>query len=371
MAKDSNGRLWVVYRDKDNGTYDVKVAYSDDGGATWTIEVVDAGRSASGQCALAVDSSNGIHVVWCDRLGMQVWLWYRTRTDVGVWAGIVQLYTSVLFSASLEPDIAIDQNDDVHVAFIELVGARFIKYIKKTGAVWGAVENAATNGVDTHIQTPSIAIDSTNFPHIAFCKDTPLNIYNIFYVWRTAFGWQPEESVSVEVLPGTHEYPQLALDSADDVHVVWMAYNRYNSTYPAKSNIYYRKRTTGVWGAEEQVTDVDFNQGWGVSISVSADGIIHVVWSGQGWGANPGEWSIQHRESSVAGVWSAQDDLVNEAGYNYLATSLCARYPSSNILSVGYMFIFVSEDTISDLEFYAEVPAPSGGGIPGVVELLT
>ncbi len=562
MAKASDGRLWVIYRDKDNGTYDVKVAYSDDGGATWTSEVVDAGGSASAQCALAVDSNDEIHVVWCDRVlfpVMQVWLWYRSRTSAGVWSAIVELYAPALelqvtasgddcvdennpanfsivhnevhvgdvnvgsfdwasgmrflnvdipqgativhawlsirtyggapgtlpttiiegeahdnaiifsdiadydarvrtgssvnwtpaawtawntspdiaaiiqeivdrpgwlpnsamalfwshaagwggvdnqldgysydrsavfapklhieyeihvahsFSAPLEPDIAIDQNDDIHVAWMAWSGyptlIPVIKYVKRTGAAWGTLEDAASNLVDTHMGEPSIAIDSSNFPHIAFYKDTPLNTYNIFYVWRTALGWQPEESVSVEVNPaGIHEYPQLVLDSADDAHVVWMAYNRYNSSYPAKPNIYYRKRTAGVWGAEERVTDVDYNQGYGVSIALNTDDTIHVIWSGQGWGANPGEYCVQHRQSSVVGVWSTQNDLVNGAGYNYLATSLCARYPPSNILTEGYAFIYVSENTLSDLEFLASGVAAVSGGLPGVVELLT
>ncbi len=375
MAKESGGRLWSIYRDRDNGTYDIKVAYSDDGGATWTDETVDSGLTASAQCALAIDSNDTIHALWCDRQLVptwEVWLWYRTRTSAGVWSGVTVVYNDALnFSASVEPDIAIDGDDNVHVAWVELIGNRFIKYRKRTiGVGWGAIEDAATNGIDDHIETPSIAIDSTNYPHIAYHKDTPLNRFNIFYVFRTVAGWQPEENVTNGVGGADdNEYPQIALDNSDNVHVAWMGYNR--GVNVGSAQIVYRKRTVGVgWGVEELLTDIAATQGYGLSISLNTNDMIHVVWSGIGWGVNVGEYAIQHRQSSAVGVWSTQDDLVNEAKYNYLATSLWARYPSNNILSDGYMFIYVSENGISDLEFYA-TEIPRGGSIPGVLQLLT
>ncbi len=379
MAKARDGRLWVIYRDKDNGTYDVKVAYSDDGGVTWTSEVVDAGRGASARCALAVDSTGTIHVVWCDKQFLPawaVWLWYRNRSSAGVWSGITQIYTDVNFTAALQPDIAIDSADDVHVTWVEFVAPGAVKYRKRTAGVWGAEEDAHTPIATLSFGGGSLAIDSSDLPHITFWKEVgvfPNDLVNIFYAQRTVVGWQPAEQVSAEVVPAgpIHEYPQLALDSSDDVHVVWMAYSSYNSTFPAKPNIYYRKRTGGVWGVEEQVTDVNYNQGYGVSIALNTDDTIHVIWSGLGWGANLGEYSVQHRQCSVAGVWSTQDDLVNEAKYNYLATSLWAKYPSGNILPAGFAFIYASEDTISDLKFYSAIPGTVGGGNPGVVELLT
>lgn len=90
-----------------------------------------------------------------------------------------------------------------------------------------------------------------------------------------------EEAVSAK--PGSSQHdPSLAVDSNDDVHVVW--YGLGYGTYPARQQIVYRRRISGVWQAVEQITDVDETQ-YGGAIAVDSNDDIHIAWNGGGYGA--------------------------------------------------------------------------------------
>ncbi len=272
------------------------------------------------------------------------------------------VYNALGFSSPLYPAIAVDNANNIHVVYVDYTTVWRLKYVKKTAGVWGSSSVIATGAAaGDNIEELSLAIDSNNFPHVTYDHEVSGD-YRVYYIHETGAGWQAAELVSSAAV-GTFPYSQIALDSSDDVHVVWMTYGV--GTYPGESQTAYRKRESGVWQAPEYLTDVDNAQGY-PCISISSNGIIHVIWMGFGWGANPTEWTIQYKSKSGA-TWSSQEDLVNEAKFNYPETSLWARCPSSNILPGGFMFIYVSENSVSDLEFYrAVVPAVTTDVATGV-----
>ncbi len=208
---DSLGRLWAAYEKTDPlGNQQIFVSHSSNGGLSWTEEQVTAypGSSASSP-TLAVDSSNNIHLAYMADL--QAPGTYRN-------------------------------------------GIYYKKHDPNTG--WGmdvTIEDLGASG--RYQEHPSIAIDSLDDPHIVWSGNghgANLTYYQI--VHREAFGgvWQAIDLVTDK---NQHQYyPELAIDHLGNLHVVW-AGKGFGAYLPNMNHILYVKKTSGVWGTVEDITD--------------------------------------------------------------------------------------------------------------------
>lgn len=152
--------------------------------------------------------------------------------------------------------------------------------------------------------SPSIAVDSTGQLHVVFD-----NAKGIEYTVRDLAGvWSDSEVIEMV----TAYCPSLAIDSLDKLHVVCTA--KGSPTFPAMLNIrYYYKDIGGLWSAE-WVTDVEADQ-WYPAIAIDSLNNVHVVWQGRGWGVNPGVGNIQYCKRTGVG-WGAQVGLSDYPGPN-------------------------------------------------------
>jgi len=270
LARKSNGDLWCVYSRYD-GTYDqIYASYSTDGGETWTEEQI---------CS----------------------------------ASAYQLY----------PSIAIDSNDNVHVVW--------------SGKGWG----------------------------------TNTEYYNMQYRKRTSSGWQTQEAVTDKNYD--QYYPSIAIDSNDNIHVVWEGYGwGTNTNY---RNIQYRKRTSSGWQTQEAVTDKNYTQS-DPSIAIDSNDNIHVVWDGYGWGTNIEYYNIQYRKRTSSG-WQTQEALTDKAVHQQYPNFIWALHPivsgaKTNRPKTGYAFVWMDGTTVkfyksSDLDWDTAAnnsPNPPADPIP-------
>ena len=99
--------------------------------------------------------------------------------------------------------------------------------------------------------------------------------------------------------------PAIAIDSADNLHIVWNG--RGWGDNPGSENVQYKKRTT-FWGSQEAITD-ETNYQRTASISIDSSDIPHVVWRGSfDDGGNPDFIRIQYSNRS-GGSWSNAEDI--------------------------------------------------------------
>ena len=293
IVRDGNSRLWVIYDDEDEVTGDwyVRVAYSDNNGASWTIEEVATGSDTLWTSyAIGVDSSNTIHVIWSHTGALK----YQTRTSSGAWSSVTTIYAET----ATYSDLAVDFSDNVHVVYLDYTTSRRVVYIKKTGGSWGSPTVLVTATVDDAISFPAIIVDSNDYPHIAYSYFdlTPGDVRNIFYIYQTAGGWQAAEQVSVDG-GSPQSQPAIIIDSSGNIHVAWLG--RGSPLNPTVSQYLYRKRTSGVWGTIAYITDDSgVNYGYNHGLSVTGDGELHLIFmdttsgnlyrsvnSGSGWGS--------------------------------------------------------------------------------------
>ena len=331
IARKSNGDLWCTYSRATESSVQIFCSYSTDGGGNWTEEqVTDLEENWQGFPVIAIDSEDNVHVAWTgtgwgsfpDYKNIQ----YRKKTTS--WQ--VQESISDIADDQWAPAIAIDSNDNVHVVW--------------SGKGWGdnpGVENIEYRRSIYSWETRVPVTDSSSeqwFPAMAIDSED-----NVYVVWqspddiqyREKFGayWLTQESIT-DV--GDQGGASIAIDSENNVHVVWSGYGWGNN--PDYWNIQYREKTTS-WQTQESVTDINNDQ-TDASISTSLDNHIHIVWSGWGWGSNPEYINIEHREKTTS--WQAQESVTDdETTKSYYLCLLYALHPISvNRPFCGYAVVW-------------------------------
>jgi ribosomal protein L31 len=101
--------------------------------------------------------------------------------------------------------------------------------------------------------------------------------------------------------------PAIAVDSNGYVHVVWTGQGWGVET--GNYNIQYRKYTDSLQD-QESVTDVAYNQSF-PAIAIDSSDYPRVVWAGTGWGVNTDDLNIQYRKRTTS--WQAQEAITDNS----------------------------------------------------------
>jgi len=97
----------------------VKVATRDPGTGTWSNEqAVDGNHPVEGAASLAVDSSRGIHVAFCENVGSEYNLMYAVKPAGGTWV-LQMVDPGGSANVGEYPSILIDTSDVVHIAYYD------------------------------------------------------------------------------------------------------------------------------------------------------------------------------------------------------------------------------------------------------------
>jgi len=211
------------------------------------------------------------------------------------------------------PSIAVDSEDNIHVVWVGAYwGVNTQKYnvrYRMRGDNWGAQEAITDVAYDQYY--PNIAIDSNDDVHVVWeglgVGTYPTKI-NILYRKKESF-WQAQEELTD--VNGNQELPMIAIDSNDYIHLVW--YGKGQGGNPSNYNIIYRKYTTS-WQAQEAITDVAHDQ-YQPQIALDSSDQPHVVWYGLGWGVNTTINNIQYRYKTD--TWQAQENVSDNTDEQY------------------------------------------------------
>ncbi|GAH69904.1 unnamed protein product, partial [marine sediment metagenome] len=245
-----------------------------------------------------------------------------------------------------------------------------IQYQKRT-TTWQARESV-TDSPDIQYRS-SIAMDSEDNVHVVWYGKgwgDNTTIYNIQYRKRTTT-WQAQEGVTDS--PDIQYRPSIAIDSGDNVHVVWYGKGWGDNT--TVYNIQYRKRTT-TWQAQEGVTDGPDIQIY-PAIAIDSEDNVHVAWYGLGWGENTAKYNIQYRKRTT--TWQTQEGITDRAYDNKYANLIYALHPTvsevkTNRPKAGYALVWSGQDAggykveffkSTDLEWEEAAPPPPAAGIAG------
>ncbi len=358
ICKAPNGTIWIAYIDTGVTVLaDLLVAFSTDGGATWTEETVAAdARIASSTItavktiSIMVDSSNVPHIIFIghnagDTVAGRI---RYVNRDGGSWGAIETIDAADASKNISNLSACIDSGDTFHLLADGDFTTAGLYYWTGTTGSWSAPQSIDGSGSSGDITVTS--------------ADLPVCIYNdsggIKYNTRQGGAWGNEETVSTD----TDNYPsnKIAIDSSDDIHVVW----NQDSTGGLR-DIRYRKRTSTVWGTELGVTDadtVDLDDYGFPLLSLDTSDTAYVIYQ---FDANTAQaetvWYKQIISEVVGAEQTLDSAILQPNGKPSVYAALWAAYPSSNILasSLSPTVVLLDENGV-DADVYYESAVLAG-----------
>jgi len=342
IAVDSSGNVHVVWEDGTPGISEIYYKKSTDAGATWSTNkrlTLTPGYSESP--AIAVDSSDNLHVVWEDNTPGNNEIYYKQSTAGGAtWSTNKRLTWNSGTSAN--PAIAVDSSDNLHVVWEDdTSGDREIYYkVSITGgAAWSTSKRITWNAANS--DSPAIAVDSSAHLHFLW-EDDNSGWYKIFYKKSTDYGDTWSIAKGLTPLPGkpfVYRYPAIAVDSSDNLH---MACQSDLSDIPLDFEIYYKqsKDAGDTWSANKRLT---WNMGDSMCPAIAVDALdnLHMVW----YDDTPGIPDIYYRKSTDGGAsWSTSQNISSSTGDSMYPA--IAADPSGNVHVVWH------DDTPGNREIY-------------------
>lgn len=346
LAVTSDGHLHVAYQREIGGISQIFHSESADGGATWTEEQVTTATRDQDCPALAVDSLNNLHIVWQDgkffQPGIVPSVLYRAKTTTWGDVEVVAAYAQC-------PAIAVDSDDHVHVIYGPYVyspgyygGGDGKRWRERTTSGWGPEERFSQDQYWGPLQ--AIAIDGNDNVHVAF-RHSPTSTYDTHYRSRNASGWGTETDVGEGGnIGGGGMEPSIAIDSTNGIHIVWA----YRDSSTGNYYIKYRQFTTSWQPIVNLEGPTDYLQRT-PAISIDREDHIHVVWSGKHSGS-PTYYQIRHREFTTS--WQPIENLTSSACADQTnANSLWAFWPQiggqrTNVSQDGHSFIWMDGTTL-------------------------
>ncbi len=333
MCRGPNGTIWVLYIDGNRYLY---VAYSSDGGVTWTEELVGdiAASLDEGHQAIMVDSANVPHIICRKRVGATQTILYLSRSG-GSW----NAPESVLVEPGIYYlDACIDSGDTFHIAWT--ASGSDVYYLTGTSGSWGAretISNAGRNGV-------SITVNSSDEPYVCYTKSSVPR--TMMFAYKTGGAWQA--AVQASTVSGW--YPSICTDSNDDIHIVFLM------QVGVIDHIYYRKRTSGVWGTEIDVATEKDAVGFSAPIlTLDSSDNAYIIYAGDWNATDETVWYRKITSGVLGGEQVLDDDILQPDGYSSTYSGLWHRYPSSGVLAASlHPVVVLLQESNSDADVYFE-----------------
>ncbi len=333
IAIDAWGNIHVVWQDSTPGNSEIYYKKSTNGAATWTANTrLTSNSGASEYPAIAVNSAGHLYVVWQDSTPGNSEIYYKKSANNGdTWTASQRLTTTS--GISEYPAIAINSSGHINVAWHDSTSGNYEIYYKKSvngGAAWTANKRLTyTSGIS---KNPAIAVNSSGHLHLFWEDNTPGN-YEIYYKKSVNGGdtWSANQRLTFTA--GVSEAPSIAVDSSNNLHVVWM------DTTPGNSEIYYKNSTNGgtTWAANQRLTS---NAGASLDPAVAADPSDHlyVVWHD----ATTGNKEIYYKKGSAVSTtpitaYSSYDNYVSYSSADDATANTV--FPSGD-LAVGVNFYY-------------------------------
>ena len=328
IVKDSAGNLYVAYTK--GATTQIYVSKSTDNGGTWNdmggAPIQNIAGYVQNYPAIAVDQSNNLHVVWMGTdasSGGYNRIKY-SKYNGSSWSAYSNIDGVAGNYSQIRPAIAVDGANNLHVVWagsdsVETTNTQ-IKYSKYISGWSGWINISVVSG---YTQTsPSIAIDSSNYPHVAWMGTDAGNISydQIKYSKYNGASWTAWTNIATIASPNEQSYPQIAIDGSNIPHVVWNGQDGSSGTCSANPcyQIKY-SRYSGSWSAWINVKTISNYNQWDPTIVIDNTGRLIVIWSGTD-GSYPTYDQIKYSYCTTtctnSGNWAAYVNKTS-SGSNY------------------------------------------------------
>jgi len=268
------------------------------------------------------------------KMGVSRWqIYVKKSTDDGAtWTDETRISTYAGMDGyhQMVPSIAIDSSDNLHVVWqgkaTGFTSQNQIWYNKYTGGAWaGPVRISDFAGMSTKGQRyPSIAVDSSDNLHVVW-DGMATGFITDYQIWYNKYSGAWAGPVRISDYAGMELYEQaqagIAIDSNGYLHVVW---HGKATGFTTQFQIWYNKYS-GAWAGPVRISDYAGMTGQpngSSSIAVDSNDYIHVVWQGKAVGFHVHTWIWYNKYD---GAWAGP---VRISTYDGMGVTFDQYYPS-------------------------------------------
>ncbi len=299
LAVDTLGNIHIAWEDwtfnyaGSGGDTDIFYKRWDAFTSSWTTtEVVSTESTSTSRFpTLAVDTEENVHIAWFDETdyagsGIDTDIFYkRWEASTSLWT-TTEVVSTESASTSTNPSLTTDTSNDVHIAWSDATGTDWDIFYKRWDAFtssWITTEVVSTESTG-YSTNPSLATDTAGDVHIAWKDYTDYagsgTDHDIFYKcwYASTSSWTTTEVVSTESTADS-QYPSLAIDSANNIHVAWFDPTDYIGA-GTDDDIFYKRweAFTSSWTTTEVVSTESTSTSYLPSLAVDTAGNIHIAW---------------------------------------------------------------------------------------------
>jgi len=244
LVKTSNGDLYSVRVGTDaiTGNQHLYLSRSNDQGSTWaqvsTSPIVhDRDAFDQVEASLAVDSADGLHLVWsgnCQGLsgcsdagGAEAKVQYSSSPAGGTaWGKWRQIPANAYEGFEGEPQLVIDGNDVLHLVWTGQnsgtdYAIRYSSRSAQSASFWVAFSTAMGPGTSpNHYLTPSLTIDTTGMLHLVAYGNNAQIHYSSKAISASSWTGVTQDISGYAAIYDQRE-PVIAVDAANQLHVAW------------------------------------------------------------------------------------------------------------------------------------------------------
>lgn len=190
--------------------------------------------------------------------------------------------------------IAIDSQDVIHVAYGR--STYIVHYRTFSNLAWNAAEAIfdGTSNTDT-VNSVDIAVDSNDFPHVAWSQDEATATTDvIFYSERTSGSWASRTSLIVAGGSTNYNAPIMLIDSHNRKYIIFNSAGTY----------YYAKNSTGTWSSPNAIITISLASGYQAAAVIDSNDNVYVAAASSSFNSPTLDWVkyTQATDSWSAGV---------------------------------------------------------------------
>jgi len=264
LAIDSDDNIHVVHYINAYSSYTDGIYYTGNSGGSWSERKLIFGVDTNPYTRIAVDSNGGVHVAFPQASTLNLKYAYRAVGDYLFSTETVASSTTNNLGQYTSMDI--DENDVVYIAYLDRTNYDLKLASKPTGSGSWTIETVddSVTSADTSIVVANGVI------HIAFVDSNSF----LKYIYRSTDSstWSEELVDSSDSIM----YPSIAVDSSGTPHIAYHA--RYSGSGSDGALMFSSRIGSGAWSASPDMIDDNLRSGLYASLAFDSNDNILIAY---------------------------------------------------------------------------------------------